>query len=141
MIRRPPRSTRTDTLFPYTTLVRSASSKGRKRTRVVKQTSQAQHKGCIHPYVRAASKEWLACSYSFFRIIAPLPLYFVTNGVGRYVCARLVEAWLRFGRNVEPFCDAHKQVGHSRTFMVCEQNYVQVKTGRRSCRERVGQYG
>src|SRR3546814_15149441 len=26
MIRRPPRSTRTDTLFPYTTLVRSASS-------------------------------------------------------------------------------------------------------------------
>src|SRR3546814_7831481 len=72
-----------------------------KRTRVVKQTSQAQHKGCIHPYVRAASKEWLACSYSFFRIIAPLPLYFVKNGVGRYVCARLVEAWLRFGRNVE----------------------------------------
>src|SRR3546814_7858052 len=28
MIRRPPRSTRTDTLFPYTTLVRSASSSG-----------------------------------------------------------------------------------------------------------------
>src|SRR3546814_12432300 len=27
MIRRPPRSTRTDTLFPYTTLVRSASGK------------------------------------------------------------------------------------------------------------------
>src|SRR3546814_17248251 len=27
MIRRPPRSTRTDTLFPYTTLFRSASSK------------------------------------------------------------------------------------------------------------------
>src|SRR3546814_7082788 len=26
MIRRPPRSTRTDTLFPYTTLVRSSSS-------------------------------------------------------------------------------------------------------------------
>src|SRR3546814_15502732 len=29
MIRRPPRSTRTDTLFPYTTLFRSARSKGR----------------------------------------------------------------------------------------------------------------
>src|SRR3546814_1024321 len=27
MIRRPPRSTRTDTLFPYTTLFRSASSR------------------------------------------------------------------------------------------------------------------
>src|SRR3546814_11913659 len=29
MIRRPPRSTRTDTLFPYTTLFRSASPAGR----------------------------------------------------------------------------------------------------------------
>src|SRR3546814_14839856 len=29
MIRRPPRSTRTDTLFPYTTLVRSSAFPGR----------------------------------------------------------------------------------------------------------------
>src|SRR3546814_8982638 len=64
MIQRPPSATRTDTLFPYTTLFRSA---------------------------------------------------------------RLVEAWLRFGRNVEPFCDAHKQVGQSRKFMFGEQNYVQIK--------------
>src|SRR3546814_7145084 len=31
MIRRPPRSTRTDTLFPYTTLVRSSSTTARGR--------------------------------------------------------------------------------------------------------------
>src|SRR3546814_10308868 len=31
MIRRPPRSTRTDTLFPYTTLFRSASAPGSER--------------------------------------------------------------------------------------------------------------
>src|SRR3546814_12984618 len=31
MIRRPPRSTRTDTLFPYTTLFRSAASSTRRR--------------------------------------------------------------------------------------------------------------
>src|SRR3546814_7265211 len=31
MIRRPPRSTRTDTLFPYTTLFRSASAPARRR--------------------------------------------------------------------------------------------------------------
>src|SRR3546814_6608541 len=30
MIRRPPRSTRTDTLFPYTTLFRSADRRGRR---------------------------------------------------------------------------------------------------------------
>src|SRR3546814_3731176 len=32
MIRRPPRSTRTDTLFPYTTLFRSAAATDRRRT-------------------------------------------------------------------------------------------------------------
>src|SRR3546814_8081837 len=31
MIRRPPRSTRTDTLFPYTTLFRSGAAAGRRR--------------------------------------------------------------------------------------------------------------
>src|SRR3546814_8125865 len=31
MIRRPPRSTRTDTLFPYTTLFRSVAAVGRQR--------------------------------------------------------------------------------------------------------------
>src|SRR3546814_6868502 len=33
MIRRPPRSTRTDTLFPYTTLFRSAGEAGRRSAR------------------------------------------------------------------------------------------------------------
>src|SRR3546814_19270830 len=36
MIRRPPRSTRTDTLFPYTTLVRSAAA-ARRRFAIQKQ--------------------------------------------------------------------------------------------------------
>src|SRR3546814_4653888 len=34
MIRRPPRSTRTDTLFPYTTLFRSAGARARRGVRV-----------------------------------------------------------------------------------------------------------
>src|SRR3546814_2724206 len=33
MVRRPPRSTRTDTLLPYTTLFRSQESQGRRRGR------------------------------------------------------------------------------------------------------------
>src|SRR3546814_8487013 len=36
MIRRPPRSTRTDTLFPYTTLFRSRRSRGRSRVRAAR---------------------------------------------------------------------------------------------------------
>src|SRR3546814_2262967 len=35
MIRRPPRSTRTDTLFPYTTLFRSVRDQGRKHRRLL----------------------------------------------------------------------------------------------------------
>src|SRR3546814_11860077 len=35
MIRRPPRSTRTDTLFPYTTLFRSARARQRQRNLII----------------------------------------------------------------------------------------------------------
>src|SRR3546814_1501904 len=35
MIRRPPRSTRTDTLFPYTTLFRSKENRGRKGWNII----------------------------------------------------------------------------------------------------------
>src|SRR3546814_14454429 len=41
MIRRPPRSTRTDTLFPYTTLFRSTGTAGRARRRPTLQASAA----------------------------------------------------------------------------------------------------
>src|SRR3546814_7673788 len=43
MIRRPPRSTRTDTLFPYTTLFRSARHRGRRRS--PQPTQEARERG------------------------------------------------------------------------------------------------
>src|SRR3546814_8188400 len=43
MIRRPPRSTRTDTLFPYTTLFRSGRPFGPRRGRRVGRPGAAQH--------------------------------------------------------------------------------------------------
>src|SRR3546814_982540 len=49
MIRRPPRSTRTDTLFPYTTLFRSCPASGRKADHPVKQRPR--------PALRAKSTE------------------------------------------------------------------------------------
>src|SRR3546814_10454766 len=42
MIRRPPRSTRTDTLFPYTTLFRSLAGKGRRQ-------QERLHGRAVHP--------------------------------------------------------------------------------------------
>src|SRR3546814_1533268 len=49
MIRRPPRSTRTDTLFPYTTLFRSHASQGRPNLRTLR--PRALRRG-IEPDVR-----------------------------------------------------------------------------------------
>src|SRR3546814_16435220 len=43
MLRRPPRSTRTDTLFPYTTLFRSVSEDGRGCTCTPEVTVQPLH--------------------------------------------------------------------------------------------------
>src|SRR3546814_9410641 len=45
MIRRPPRSTRTDTLFPYTTLFRSVRARGRKSARRAPSHSHAARCG------------------------------------------------------------------------------------------------
>src|SRR3546814_13837361 len=50
MIRRPPRSTRTDTLFPYTTLVRSADGYDVERAQ--------QYWRDIHPKVFLAEKDF-----------------------------------------------------------------------------------
>src|SRR3546814_17819294 len=47
MIRRPPRSTRTDTLFPYTTLFRSPPEYRRRKPHPL--PSQATWKACLPP--------------------------------------------------------------------------------------------
>src|SRR3546814_8636435 len=49
MIRRPPRSTRTDTLFPYTTLFRSTGSHSRESSRRRRQRSAATPATCRSP--------------------------------------------------------------------------------------------
>src|SRR3546814_5526027 len=50
MLRRPPRSTRTDTRFPYTTLFRSPP-----RTRRAALTIGVSHTGCIRTPARTAN--------------------------------------------------------------------------------------
>src|SRR3546814_1775463 len=48
MIRRPPRSTRTDTLFPYTTLFRSPAFEGTCRMPRNSNVDQRQRKACMY---------------------------------------------------------------------------------------------
>src|SRR3546814_15506054 len=45
MIRRPPRSTRTDTLFPYTTLFRSGQLRTRRRSSRNRHSQEREHAG------------------------------------------------------------------------------------------------
>src|SRR3546814_3790840 len=47
MIRRPPRSTRTDTLFPYTTLFRSRLEEPRRRSHIAVQIGRWLHRHCL----------------------------------------------------------------------------------------------
>src|SRR3546814_15233752 len=54
MIRRPPRSTRTDTLFPYTTLFRSLGRRYSARVRADGSVQMDGHEGSIHQIGAAA---------------------------------------------------------------------------------------
>src|SRR3546814_9776549 len=55
MIRRPPRSTRTDTLFPYTTLCRSSCQAGATRAALRKRPAQALDTVAKEPTARVAA--------------------------------------------------------------------------------------
>src|SRR3546814_8959800 len=56
MIRRPPRSTRTDTLFPYTTLFRSAGVAGRRGRKQGGTGKTASHVECLGGHPKSAER-------------------------------------------------------------------------------------
>src|SRR3546814_8645114 len=57
MIRRPPRSTRTDTLFPYTPLFRSGHRAGATRADRSVHAAGRRRRGCLKAHRRDASVE------------------------------------------------------------------------------------
>src|SRR3546814_5529136 len=74
MIRRPPRSTRTDTLFPYTTLFRSGNSSRCQRSRLPRdhqgggRRRRAWHAGGVYRGSLARSEEHTSELQSLMRI-------------------------------------------------------------------------
>src|SRR3546814_11985326 len=82
MIRRPPRSTRTDTLFPYTTLFRSQAYPVRRRRRLYWRAGEAHHRawrccaafaqgtfGCLPEEVREGRlRHFVPSIFSFIRL-------------------------------------------------------------------------
>src|SRR3546814_10700547 len=76
MIRRPPRSTRTDTLFPYTTLFRSARALEIFLTAARYPAARAQELGLLHRVVGAADLDAAVQEYiAQIGANAPLTLY------------------------------------------------------------------
>src|SRR3546814_17875088 len=124
MIRRPPRSTRTDTLFPYTTLFRSGVGK----TELTKALA-----GFLFDddsaMVRIDMSEFME-KHSVARLIGAPPGY-----VGYEEGGVLTEAVRRRPYQVVLFDEVEK--AHGDVFNVL----LQVQIGRASCRERGGQSG
>src|SRR3546814_16889264 len=111
MIRRPPRSTRTDTLFPYTTLFRSAAAHYWASRAAV----AAGQPALVQPRLRAAA----ANEETFYGLLAAESL-----GVETAIQRENIRADRRAWRALEDLPNVR----------------VAIETGRASCRERVCQY-
>src|SRR3546814_2067015 len=68
MIRRPPRSTRTDTLFPYTTLFRSAASSMHPRCHVWTESCETMERRTAVKLLMSRSEEHTSELQSLMRI-------------------------------------------------------------------------
>src|SRR3546814_18940466 len=95
MLRRPPRSTRTDTLLPYTTLFRSASMTGRLAVRSRRlpcplasrlSGTEALRSHCSNPTVKKTAIELIDCVWLkvFHHIPCTAKLRFL-----KFLCAEL----------------------------------------------------
>src|SRR3546814_11700825 len=104
MIRRPPRSTRTDTLFPYTTLFRSstrAAAKGYPKRRLYrageKGTASAQPPGTefTNPRPQPQPHRWgflFACGFEHSEIPISASIFSIWIDAG---CKEIGRAWCR----------------------------------------------
>src|SRR3546814_11185124 len=71
MIRRPPRSTRTDTLFPYTTLFRSIRPTRHPMVVFYLADCLSETADCLLATIDARSSAWTACPASTLRSATP----------------------------------------------------------------------
>src|SRR3546814_15085031 len=90
MIRRPPRSTRTDTLFPYTTLFRSARS-GRDRTELSRRARPATQRLELGGRAAALGREFLSAMARDIIVLRDLSACWC-DGTGRIRPMRMLVA-------------------------------------------------
>src|SRR3546814_20783464 len=87
MIRRPPRSTRTDTLFPYTTLFRSTGAAQRqlRRAGLRLQGQHGQGAGWLSGFLEGVCRGWLDRHHAEARIRRRRPALHAWQGPRRTV--------------------------------------------------------
>src|SRR3546814_19512510 len=122
MIRRPPRSTRTDTLFPYTTLFRSGVDQPATGGRSV---AYVLDYGTVHDLAMGAFKP------------TGNPLDVAIAGTG-YFAVRLPDGTAAYTRNGHFEVNAEGSLVNSEGYPVMDADNQ--KIGRASCRERVCPY-
>src|SRR3546814_14950018 len=124
MIRRPPRSTRTDTLFPYTTLFRSSGPARQRNDRF----SLFRKVGAIHDNHRyAVVIRNLSTTGAFIEGILDVPVgtrFVIDFGEGQLVTATVRRS------------AKHQQGIEFEQTMVSDGNGGLCKIGRAACRER-----
>src|SRR3546814_17191253 len=142
MIRRPPRSTRTDTLFPYTTLFRSA--------RVgCSGWSYKEWRGVVYP-ADAPARRWFELYAERFDTVE------INNTFYRLPEASTVEGWaaqappgFTYALKVGQFGSHRKKLRDAASWPPKHLDRVErlgdhlgatLQIGRAPCRERVGQY-
>src|SRR3546814_10095298 len=116
MIRRPPRSTRTDTLFPYTTLFRSPWTTPEAEmdvrpggaSRIVMRSPEGQDMPCRGVYLEVAPKEALVFTDAYEAAWEPSDKPFMTailtfadDGEGRTKYTARVRHWKAADRSEE----------------------------------------
>src|SRR3546814_5715025 len=106
MIRRPPRSTRTDTLFPYTTLFRSGAERARSDGRVGGRRGR-------------------------YRPVADAP-HFITLSFPRKRESRACVGWLRTGRSEEHTSELQSLMRISYAVFCLKKKKHKTKTTRRT---------
>src|SRR3546814_14239989 len=125
MIQRPPRSTRTDTLFPYTTLFRSMLKNG--RGSIINTSSGAALRGDLYGPAYASSKAAINC----------LTKYVATQFGKKGIRCNVISPGLVVTPNVH-LSNSQEQLDriekHKLTPYLGEPDD---KIGRASCRERV----
>src|SRR3546814_14706816 len=131
MVRRPTRSTRTDTLFPYTTLFRSVAQPGLSRENTCKRAEKSLPVTNFRETYRGSVAAWECDQYGHMNI------QFYVGRISDAAASIMMEAG--FGRDAFVKHRLGSVAVNQNIDYLSELHAGDLENGRASCRARVGQ--